>query len=105
MGQANERPKRDVWRQSLLEVRTQSRLRNAFVHCRVIADQRLLARLLSGEHDSVAHARSGAQVRPNGARLDSKTAYLHLVIIATEIFEFPVGAPAADISRPVETGR
>ncbi|CAJ9174119.1 Uncharacterised protein [Burkholderia pseudomallei] len=57
---------------------------------------------ISRKHDHLAHPRHLRQLRLDLSQLDPETAYLHLEVVSTQIFQPPVRAPTRQISRPIQ---
>ncbi len=57
--------------------------------------------VLAQQHDGILHARAGTQCGGDFAQLDAEPAQLDLVVVATEILQRAVGAPAGDIATAI----
>ncbi len=70
-----------------------------------IGDQALVARLVfAGQHHGFAYTGALHQLSFNFTELDTEAAQFNLKVIAAEIFDVAVGAPAAEIAGLVHPG-
>ncbi|EZP50125.1 hypothetical protein BW39_04582 [Delftia sp. RIT313] len=67
-----------------------------------VADQPHAAGPLARHRHSLLHLRLGQQLRLDFAQFDAQAAYLHLLVDAAQVFQFPVDPPANQIARPVQ---
>ncbi len=67
-----------------------------------IGDQSRLARsVLTQQHRRILHARAGTQRGGDFAQFDAEPAQFHLVVVAAQILQRAIGAPAGDIAAAV----
>ncbi|VBF40997.1 Uncharacterised protein [Burkholderia pseudomallei] len=57
---------------------------------------------ISRKHDHLAHIRHLRQLRLDLPQLDPESAYLHLEVVSTQIFQPPVRAPTRQIPRLIQ---
>ncbi|VCT82451.1 Uncharacterised protein [Burkholderia pseudomallei] len=60
---------------------------------------------ISRKHDHLAHIRHLRQLRLDLPQLDPESAYLHLEVVSTQIFQPPVRAPTRQIPRLIQLPR